>query len=109
MSGILHREFVYIWYYFDIQLRQVFWFWVAGMVIGSAVSVFAKEKIHHLFSAMNGKKWGVLGVIPVSMLGIVSPLCMYGTIPIAASFAGKGMREDWLAAFILALSWRSHY
>ena len=35
-------------------------------------------------------------------LGIASPLCMYGTIPIAASFAGKGMRQDWLAAFMTA-------
>jgi uncharacterized membrane protein YraQ (UPF0718 family) len=26
---------------------------------------------------------------------------MYGTIPIAASFSKKGMREDWLAAFMM--------
>jgi len=35
-------------------------------------------------------------------LGIASPLCMYGTIPIAASFAEKGMEEDWLAAFMMS-------
>lgn len=98
----MHREFVYIRYYFDIQLRQIFWYWVSGMVIGSAVSVFAKERIHQLFAAMNGKKWGIFGVVPASILGILSPLCMYGTIPIAASFARKGMREDWLAAFMMS-------
>lgn len=98
----LHREFIYLWYYFDIQLRQIFWYWVLGMVIGSAVSVFARERIHQMFSAMNGKKWGILGVIPAGLLGILSPLCMYGTIPIAASFAKKGMREDWLAAFMMS-------
>ena len=27
---------------------------------------------------------------------------MYGTIPIAASFSRQGMREDWLAAFMMA-------
>jgi hypothetical protein len=27
---------------------------------------------------------------------------MYGTIPIAASFSEKGMREDWLAAFMMS-------
>ena len=27
---------------------------------------------------------------------------MYGTIPIAASFRREGMREDWLAAFMMA-------
>lgn len=33
MIDILHREFVYIWYYFDIQLRQIFPYWVLGMVL----------------------------------------------------------------------------
>lgn len=99
---LLRRELIYIWYYFDIQLRQIFWYWVAGMAIGSLISVFAKDKIHHLFGSMSGKKWGILGVIPASALGILSPLCMYGTIPIAASFAKKGMQEDWLGAFMMS-------
>ena len=33
---ILRRESVYIWYYFDLQLRQIFGYWVLGMMIGSA-------------------------------------------------------------------------
>ena len=99
---VLHREFVYIWYYFDIQLRQIFWYWVLGMAIGSLISVFAKDKIHGLFSRMRGRKLGLLGIIPACLLGIASPLCMYGTIPIAASFRKQGMREDWLAAFMMA-------
>lgn len=99
---ILRREFVYIWYYFDIQLRQIFWYWVIGMAIGSLVSVFAKDKIHGLLAGMQKKKWGVLGIVPACLLGIASPLCMYGTIPVAASFRKQGMREDWLAAFMMA-------
>lgn len=99
---ILRREFIYIWYYFTVQLEQIFWYWVVGIVIGSAFSVFAKSKIHNLFGSMTSKNWGILGVIPASLLGIASPLCMYGTIPIAASFANKGMRQDWLAAFIMS-------
>ena len=99
---VLHREFVYLWYYFDIQFRQIFWYWVLGMAIGSLISVFAKDKIHGLFSRMQGKKLGLLGIIPACLLGIASPLCMYGTIPIAASFRKQGMREDWLAAFMMA-------
>lgn len=67
---VLHREFVYIWYYFDVQLRQIFGYWV-------------------------------LGVVPASLLGIASPLCMYGTIPLAASFSRSGMRDEWLAAFTM--------
>ena len=102
MLEILYREFVYIRYYFDVQLRQIFWYWILGMAIGSLVSVFAKDKIHDLFAGMNGKKLGLLGIVPACLLGIASPLCMYGTIPIAASFRRQGMREDWLAAFMMA-------
>ena len=42
MAEILHREFVYLWYYFTLQLGQIFPYWVLGMVLGSAISVFAK-------------------------------------------------------------------
>lgn len=73
-----------------------------GIVIGSLISIFGKRKIHGLFDAMKDKKLGVVGIIPASLLGILSPLCMYGTIPIAASFSEKGMRHDWLAAFMMS-------
>jgi uncharacterized membrane protein YraQ (UPF0718 family) len=72
------------------------------MILGSLISVFGKEKIHALFAAMQGTKLGVLGLIPASLIGIASPLCMYGTIPISASFAEQGMEEDWLAAFMMS-------
>jgi len=73
-----------------------------GMAIGSFVSVFGKKKIHELFAALNGKKLSLFGIVPACILGIASPLCMYGTIPIAASFNEKGMREDWLASFMMS-------
>jgi len=72
------------------------------MAAGSLVSVFAKEKINQMFLSLRGKKLGILGLFPASLLGIASPLCMYGTIPIAASFADKGMEEDWLASFMMS-------
>jgi uncharacterized membrane protein YraQ (UPF0718 family) len=102
MAEIITRELIYFWYYFDIQVRQIAGYWVLGMVLGSFISVFGKEKIHRLFAALRGKRLGVLGVIPASLIGIASPLCMYGTIPIAASFAEKGMEDDWLAAFMMS-------
>ena len=83
---VLRREFVYIWYYFEIQFRQICRYWILGMLIGSFISVFAKDRIHRLFAGMRDKKWGIFGIVPACLLGIASPLCMYGTIPIAASF-----------------------
>lgn len=102
MTSILRREAIYLWYYFSVQLEQIYAYWLAGMAIGSFVSVFGKDKIHGLFASMSGRKWSVFGIVPACVLGIASPLCMYGTIPIAASFSEKGMREDWLASFMTA-------
>ena len=102
MIAILHREFVYVWYYFTIQLQQIFKYYALGIVLGSVISVFVKDHIHGLFRALGEKKLGALGVIPASILGIASPLCMYGTIPLAASFSRSGIRDDWLAAFMMS-------
>jgi uncharacterized membrane protein YraQ (UPF0718 family) len=102
MLDILRREAIYLWYYFSLQFEQIFGYWVLGIVIGSVISVFGKERLHRLFAALSRKKLGALGVIPASLIGIASPLCMYGTIPIAASFSAQGMEDDWLAAFMMS-------
>ena len=99
---LLHREWVYLWYYFTVQLRQIAPYYALGIVLGSVISVFVKDRIHGLFRALGDKKLGALAVIPASILGIASPLCMYGTIPLAASFSRSGIRDDWLAAFMMS-------
>ncbi len=99
---IIRREFIYIWYYFTVQLEQIFVWWVLGMVIGSAVSVFAKDYIHRAFLSLRDNKPGIFGIVAAGALGIASPLCMYGTIPIAASFSKSGMKDSWLAAFMMS-------
>lgn len=102
MLDVLHREFVYLWYYFSVQFEQIFPYWILGMVLGSVVSVFLKDRIHNTFRSLGEKKLGVFGIFIASALGIASPLCMYGTIPIAASFSKSGIKDDWLAAFMMS-------
>ena len=102
MIEIVKREAIYLWYYFDLQLRQILPYYVLGIVLGSVISVFVKDHIHGLFRRMGDTKLGVIGIVPASILGIASPLCMYGTIPLAASFSRSGIRDDWLAAFMMS-------
>lgn len=102
MQEVLYREFVYLWYYFVIQFRQIFKYWILGMAVGSVVSVFAKKKIHGVFHSLSSRKIGLLGIAAGSALGIASPLCMYGTIPVAASFSKSGMKDSWLASFMMS-------
>ena len=102
MLEVIHREFIYLWYYFDLQFRQIFWYWVAGIVIGSCVSVFAKNWIHAAAEWVGKRVPGIVGLIFASALGIASPFCMYGTIPICAAFSRKGIKDDFLAAFMMS-------
>ncbi len=66
------------------------------------MSVFGKDKIHNILVSIQQKHLGIAGLVPASLLGIASPLCMYGTIPIAASFSQKGVKDDYLAAFMMS-------
>ena len=101
MAETIRTEAVYIWYYFTVQLSHIFVYWILGMLIGSAISVFAKDRIHDAMRTLDAKT-GIAGMIAASALGIASPLCMYGTIPIAASFSRSGVKDDWLAAFMMS-------
>ena len=47
LFALIKREFVYISYYFMVQLRQIAFYWILGMMVGSLVSVFAKDAIHN--------------------------------------------------------------
>lgn len=98
----IQRELIYIWYYFEVQLQQIVGYWALGILIGSVISVFGKQKINSLMVWIQDKGLGAFGIIPASLIGIASPLCMYGTIPIAASFSQKGMRDDYLSAFMMS-------
>ncbi len=102
MLDVIKREFTYLGYYFLVQFRQIFLYWVIGMVIGSIISVFFKDKIHNLMRNMKSDGSSVIGIIFASMLGVASPLCMYGTIPIAASFSKGGIKDEWLASFMMS-------
>ena len=102
MFDVIEREFIYLGYYFLVQFRQIFLYWVIGMVIGSVISVFFKDKIHNLMRTMKGNGSSIIGIIFASALGVASPLCMYGTIPIAASFSKGGIRDEWLASFMMS-------
>jgi uncharacterized membrane protein YraQ (UPF0718 family) len=83
----------------------LFWqiapFWIVGLVIGSVISVFCKETISNVAEKLNHKKWGVFGVVPAALLGVASPLCMYGTIPVVAALARRNVPQDWLTSFMV--------
>jgi len=102
MSEVLERELIYLWYYLSVQIERLLPYWALGILIGSAVSVFLKDKIHGMMVRLSNAVPDALGITISSALGIISPLCMYGTIPIASSFAESGLKESWIASFMMS-------
>ncbi len=88
--------------YFLFEFEQIFPFWAIGLVAGSVIAVYGKSKITGSVSRLKATGFGLLGIVPASLLGIASPICMYGTIPVAAALAQEKVPEGWLAAFMMS-------
>ena len=87
-----------IWFLF----KQIAPYWASGLLAGSLVSVFLSNKIiNKMVSLSTGKFW-LLPLGLASALGIISPLCMYGTVPIIAALGKKGTPQHLLAAFMVS-------
>ena len=102
MSEILYREFIYIAYYCEIQFNQIIGYYLFGIAVGSLISVFLKKKILSAMEVIGRYSDKLPALILASVLGIASPLCMYGTIPIASVLAKGGIRQPALAAFMMS-------
>lgn len=102
MTDFLSREFIYLAYYCEIQLKQILPYYFLGMVAGSFISVFAKNSLNRLVERMGVRRHCFLGLIIAIILGFASPLCMYGTIPLAAALYRQGIKQSFLAAFMMA-------
>lgn len=63
---VIRREAVYLWYYFTLQLWQILPYWLLGMLIGSLVLVFLKDRIHSLVRRLSGSHLGVAGIAAAS-------------------------------------------
>jgi len=75
-----------IWF----QFLQIAPYWACGLIAGSLVSVYLSEKITEKMTGIASGKFLLLSLCIASLLGIISPLCMYGTVPIIAALGKKG-------------------
>ncbi len=95
----MEKELLYFCRHFVMVFQGVAPFWAAGIAAGSLVSVFAKERLCAVFARISRGRFAVLAA---SAIGIASPLCMYGTVPLAASFSKQGLDDGVLAAFMMS-------
>jgi len=87
-----------IWF----QFKQIAPYWASGLIAGSLVSVFLSNKITDKMEALATGKFWLLPLSLASVLGIASPLCMYGTVPIIAALGKKGTPQHLLVTFMVS-------
>jgi len=85
-----------------IQIRQIGVWWLAGILAGSAVSVFLTDKIIAAISVFQKKSFHPGGALAAAALGAASPVCMFGTIPLIAALARKGVPQYLLVTFMIS-------
>ena len=51
MLDWIQREFIYLYYYMELQAYQLLPFYVFGTLLGSLISVFAKDRIHRVLTS----------------------------------------------------------
>ena len=82
------------------QFLMIIPYWAAGLTAGSLVSVYLSDKISGKVTALTESRLWV--IFPSAFLGIISPLCMFGTVPLIATLGRKGVPQHVLAAFMVS-------
>ena len=82
------------------QLTMIAPYWAMGLTISSLVSVYLSDKITEKIATLTTER--LWTIFPASFLGVVSPLCMFGTVPLIAALGKKGVQQHVLAAFMVS-------
>ena len=94
---VLHREFVYIWYHFDVQLRQIFWYWVLGILLSALFQRYVPQDL--MTDLFGGNE--AFGVLMAATIGVPLYACGGGTIPLLQSWLLDGMSMGSAGAFMI--------
>jgi len=95
-------ELLLLLYGIAFLLIQIGPWWLAGLLAGSIVSVYFSERIVGAVAGLSQSRLGLAAIGIASLLGIASPLCLFGTIPLIAALGRKGVPQDILAAFMIS-------
>ena len=81
-------------------LRQLLPYVVAGCFLGELLKFTSWTKLVYRFT----RRFRFLVILAADVLGILSPLCTYGTVPVLISLYGGGVSLGPLIAFLAASS-----
>ena len=93
----IEREAIYLWYYLDIQIRQIAPYWALGILLTALYQIHVPEDfVSRLFGKDNG-----FGVLMAATIGVPVYMCGGGTIPLLNQWLADGMSMGSAAAFMI--------
>lgn len=93
----MRRELIYIWYYFDVQLRQIFWYWVLGILLSALFQRYVPQDL--MTDLFGGNE--AFGVLMAVTIGVPLYACGGGTIPLLQFWLLDGMSMGSAGAFMI--------
>lgn len=102
MGELAFGEAIHFAELFLLQIQRLLPYWLAGLLVGSIVSVFLSPLISAAASRIGRGRLAALPACAIAaVLGAASPVCMYGTVPLIASLGRRGVPQHVLAAFMI--------
>ncbi len=88
-------------YYRFIQIfRVLFPYFASGLLIGTFLSIFLTKQIASGVKRFEHIKPAWLAYVVAAAIGVASPICMFGTLPILMSLKKQGIKEAILVSFM---------
>lgn len=84
------------------QIQQIGVWWLVGILAGSAISVYLSDKIVAAVSAFQQQNYNLAAALAAAALGVASPVCLFGTIPLIAAIGRKGVPQYLLVTFMIS-------
>jgi uncharacterized membrane protein YraQ (UPF0718 family) len=91
-----------VWFLIILQFKQIFIYWILGVIAGSFLSVYAFPGMSRFISRFKNEKYSFFVALIAALMGVASPICMYGTIPLIAALRVKGVPQYVLATFMVS-------
>ena len=96
MMEIIREQLIYFWYYFDIQIRQIFIYWIIGIVITVLFQMYVPQDAFVSLFSNRG-----FGVLMARTVGVPVYVCGGGTIPLLQEWLHRGMSMGAGTAFMV--------
>jgi uncharacterized membrane protein YraQ (UPF0718 family) len=86
---------------FMTQFRTLFPYWIAGLALSAFLTAYGENAIEKAAGKLRDGRLNIMSIAIACLLGIASPLCMYGTVPLIAILSRKGISQGILTGFMV--------